>query len=321
MVGARRLSVALMLVLLAGLAAVRAGSELSTKVAGYFAVRCSGLVYNKTIWLYDVEASPKSARTTVSLALDCKIEIREPNLVLGTYPQGFVTQVISGRGREINLAGPPRAQGPYVRPTYRERLVELPAGSPLPPPPETHFQPRWVVELQPNEMTLSCDGNWLAQAGGELRRVKGCFYALVADSVEHVDVPLETAGSWVPLTGGWEVRLEDAYRAGPRYDFYLETRPPQVLSRSWSVGAPLPDWLVAGLQVVSPDGKATPCGERGLLPPDIDANIVGHVPPGGIKAIRFLIAVHPTHCQIPFELQHIPLPNSRQSVPQRQPSK
>ncbi len=321
MVRARRLSVAPMLVLLAGLSAARADSELSTKAASYFTVRCSGLVYNKTIHIYEVEASPNKTQVTASLSLDCKIEIREPNRVLGTYYQGFVTQVTSGRGREINLIPElPSVQGPYDRPRYQERFLEPSVGCALPEPPEARFPPQWVAELQPSRMTLICDGIWLTQAGSELRRVKGCFYALIAASVEQVDVPLETTGSWVPLTRGREVRLEDASYGGPKYDFYIETRPAENrFADRLSAGAPLPDWLVAGLQVVSPDGKATPCGERRLLPRGICANIAGHLPPGGIKAIRFLIAVHPTPCQIPFEFQHIPLPNPRQSAPRREP--
>jgi hypothetical protein len=27
-----------------------------------------------------------------------------------------------------------------------------------------------------------------------------------------------------------------------------------------------------------------------------------------VKKIRFVIAVHPTHYEIPFELEHVPLP-------------
>jgi hypothetical protein len=316
----------------AGLPVAQAGSDFETKAARYFTVKCSTILYQKMIQIGDLDTPPAKFEVAENLSLYCKIEIRDPNLVLGTHQEGVVTQVTSSRGQDVNIV-PGIAPGQvslerfYDSPWYQGRFV---------PPAEPRwrqwarsilrlapdFLPQWVVELQPSRMNLGLDLRILAPTGRELPRLQGYFYALVAEKVEQVDVPCEPNGPWVRLMPDLEVRVRPTSSAGPLYDFRIETRPPEGPLHPLAIGAPLPDRLVSNVQFLAEDGQPTPCTTGGpmYVREQIGGDCLGRVPQGRIKALRFLIAVHSTHCRIPFELQHIPLPDPNQSVPRQKGS-
>ena len=79
--------------------------------------------------------------------------------------------------------------------------------------------------------------------------------------------------------------------------------------RPLSVQDYLPNRMVVAREFIGEDGKPTQhfSGLRRL-----PARVSGSGSGGGsncrIKSVRFVIAVNPTHHEIPFVLEHIPLP-------------
>jgi hypothetical protein len=330
MTRARRLIAVGVIVLFGGLSVAWAGSGLDAKAADYFTARWSEIAYTKTDTIQNASAAKQG--TSESLSLTCAITIRDPNLVLGTLAQGVVTQLTGRAGQDLNVsplslhAGPP-----YERPRYERRY--------MPPPKEPRWRamvrsalrlspnqtpvPKLVSELQPSPMILQLDTRTLDQAGGQLHQVKGYFHALVAESLENVDVPFEPNDQWVRLTPSLEIQLRQASCTVSSFQYRIETRPQNEYSAPLRLGDPLPGRLVVARQLLGPDGK--PRDAYSGQPPWLPAHISGGMSGGGtdcqIKAIRFVIAVNPAHCRIPFEFQHVPLPDPNQPPARHQPSK
>jgi len=108
-----------------------------------------------------------------------------------------------------------------------------------------------------------------------------------------------------------------------RYDIEVRRPTELTLDALWSVGPLLPSRVVLTQQFIAEDGKPVP-SRAGIYyhwPPNMGGGPGwGNLTKGRIKAIRFVIAVNPTHRQIPFELQHIPLPNPEQPAARTQKS-
>ncbi len=310
--------------LFVGLSAARAGPESDQKTASYFTVKPLQVQYNEIIQIVDLDVSPAKPRVQEHLSLYCRVDIRDPNHVLGTYPGGEITRVTTSDGRNIDITSPRpfRQRLIYDRLQYQDRAIPPPAESrfrkfmrsTLRLPAGARFLPQSVSELLPGQASFWLDPELLRQTGSELLCVKGFFYALVAESIEQVDVPFEPNSMWVRLTPEKEVRLRDVSRTGATISFSVETRPPDNRPPDrLAAGDPLPNRLVTGLEFVPENGKPIPRRQSGPVLRGIGGP--GGSPPsqtGTIKAIRFVIAVHPTHCRIPFELQHVPLPDPNQ---------
>ena len=56
-------------------------------------------------------------------------------------------------------------------------------------------------------MQIELDARLSRQPENEIGRVKGHFYALVAESLEYVEVPFEQSDDWVRLTPDMEIRV------------------------------------------------------------------------------------------------------------------
>ena len=330
MTRARRLIAVGVIVLFGGLAVAWAGSGLDTKAADYFTVKWSEIAYTKTDAIQNASAAKQG--TSENLSLSCAITIRDPNLVLGTLQQGVVTQLTGRQGQDISV-GPPSQQSwpPYERPRYGQRYAQ--------PPKEPRWRtalrsalrlsssqspaPKLVRELQPSQISLQLDTRALDQAGGQLHQVKGYFHALVAESLENVDVPFEPNDRWVRLTPNLEVRLSQASCTASSFQYRTEARPQNEYSRPLRLSDPLPSRLVVARQVLGPDGKPRDgfSGQPPWLPVQVGGGMSGAGNDCQIKAIRFVIAVNPAHCRIPFEFQHVPLPDPNQPPARHQPSK
>jgi len=326
----RRVITVGILVLFAGLSVVRAGSGLDAKVADYFTVNWSQIAYTKTDTVQNAWAAKQG--TSESLVLSCAITIRDPNLVLGTLQQGVVTQLTGRPGQDIPFSPPSsRAQFPYERPRYQQRHTQPPKEpqwktalrSILRLSPTRIPAPRLVWELQPSQMSLQLDTKALDQAGGQLRQVKGYFHALVAESLENVDVPFERNDRWVRLTPNLKVRLSQASCTTSTFQYRIETYPQNEHSPPLRLSDPLPERLVVARQVIGPDGKPRDgfFGQQPWLPIQAGGGMSGGGTDCQIKALRFVIAVNPAHCRIPFEFQRVPLPDPNQPPPRHQPSK
>ena len=89
------------------------------------------------------------------------------------------------------------------------------------------------------------------------------------------------------------------------------------------LGDPLPSRLVVARQVIGPDGKPQDrfLGSGPWLPIHVEGGMAGSGSDCQIKALRFVIAVNPAHCRIPFEFPRVPLPDPNQPPPRHQPGK
>lgn len=312
--------VALVLVALAG--AHAASSQGHARIEDLLAVRWSSVRYSKSVVVNNPQAIPSGAsrnETSETLTLSCEIEIRDPNRVLGTSAEGTITQLTDGSGRDVDIGlprGPRRAQ--YAGLRYRERFVPPPRvpkwqatiRSLLRIRPGTPPRPQRVSELQPNQLGLTLDLALLEGAGGEIRRLKGHFHALVADAIEHVDVPFAPSDNWIRLTPDQEIRVVEAQATGSSYRFRIEARPQGGFSRfDLSPGYRLPTRLVMSRQFLGADGDPIHGHfQFGPMLPPVAGSGSGSGGGGPVTKIRFLIAVDPRHQQVPFELEHIPLP-------------
>ncbi|MBN1359686.1 MAG: hypothetical protein JW993_03790 [Sedimentisphaerales bacterium] len=284
-------------------------------------VQWSSVRYDKSVVVGNAKAKLDQPRDSTSerLTLTCEVEIRDPNRVLATSDQGAITQLTDSKGRDVNvrLAQSPRRLR-YTGPRYRQRFVP-----PAPVPkwksfiqsllriqPAARARPQRVTELQPSNLNLELDMAVLQEAGGEIRRVKGYLYALTAGSIVHVDVPFEPNDNWVRLTEDQEIRVLEAQNTGSSYRFRIEARPQGRMSPfDLSAGNPLPDRIVIERQLIGPDGKPTHTpGGFLMFPAPISGSGSGSGGNAAVTKIRFRIAIDPDHAEIPFEFEHVPLP-------------
>jgi len=297
-------------------------ARIDAKVAKHFKVNWSSVSYDKT--LYNPKVYSGSQKISERLSLSCEIEILDPDLTLGTSREGTVAQLMDPNGRNIDTTptGPAqRASMPmhyealryrtrYVQQSQPRRWVAL-IKSVLRLRQGTHARPERVSELQPNQMRIRLDSGLRERAGGEIGRIKGHFYALMAESLEHVEVPFEPSRNWVRLTDDLEIRVRVAQSTGSSYQFDIGTRSQGTsASRPLSVGDSLPSRIVLARQLIGADGKPArlPIGIRRIPASAGGSGSGSGSRVGRIEKIRYVIAVHPTHCKIPFELEHIPLP-------------
>jgi hypothetical protein len=330
MAHARRVITVEAVVLFGSLSAAWAEPGLDAKAADYFTAKWSRIAYTKTDI---IQNDPVAEQDTLeSLSLSCAITIRDPNLVLGTLQQGVVTQLTGRQGQDLRVNPPTAHVGPpYERPRYTPRSMQPPREprwrtalrSVLRLSPTRIPAPRLVWELQPSQMHLQLDTKALDQAGGQLRQVKGYFHALVAEALENVDMPFEPNDRWVRLTPALEVRLSQASCTASSFQYRIETRPQNEYSPPLRLSDPLPERLVVARQLIGSDGKPRhdfPYGQQPWLPMRIGGAMSGGWTDCQIKALRFVIAVNPAHCRIPFEFQHVPLPDPNQPPARHQPT-
>ena len=149
------------------------------------------------------------------------------------------------------------------------------------------------------------------QPGEKISRVKGYFHALVAESFEYVDVPFKKSDKWVRLTPDTEVQILEAFTDESSYRIKTKERPEGGGFRGMlSAESYMPARLVTSRQLIGPDDKPVRrhSGSR-MLPFHIGGSSSGGgTSMGQIKKIRYVIAVNPTHYEIPFVLENIPLP-------------
>lgn len=319
------------ILLSAALSAVRADAESDDKAANCFTVKWSQIAYTKTDTVQNPAEAGTKPGTTENLSLSCAITIRDPNFVLGTLPEGVVTQLTGRQGQEIEVSPPQsRPWQHYERPHYEQRYTQPPAvpawkrivESTLRLSSSQSRAPKLTFELQPSRMSLQLDTRTLDRAGGELSQVKGYFYAVVAESVETVDLPFEPNDQWVRLTPTLEVQLRQASFTGLSCSCQIEVRPQDQFTQPLKLSDPLPSRLVVARRLLGPDGKPRNYfdGAPSWVPLMMRSGMAGAVD-GPIKTLRFVIAVNPAHRRIPFEFQHVPLPDPNQPPARHQARK
>ncbi len=318
------------------------------KVTNLFEINWESMRYNKTVTQYNPEVSSNQqpSRADENLTLRCQVEIKDPNLVLGISRKGFLAGLTDSNRRNIEI----NQEEPESRTPSMPAMRNMPRNMPMPRPmdmwyeglryhkrftqppkvprwralirkflriPQPPFKPELIDELQPPSVQFELDLGLLESSGGEIRSLKGYYYALVAESVEHVEVPFEPNDQWVRLTDDVAIQVREAKCtiSGTRTRYNYEIEENRTARRGisrLSVGDYLPEKMVMGRQFVKQDGKPH---DRSMGPGFISAHVGGsgsgtHSSSGGpIEKIRFVIAVNPNHYKIPFELKNIPLPD------------
>jgi len=265
-------------------------SESGSKVADNLNVRWRSIEYRKTLYnpavtMYNpAQGQPKSE----SMSLSCQVDMPEPGLVLGTCNDSVIEQITDSQGRDVEIGNvPSRSMFIYRdRPRFRvsRTYVGLDGG-----PEHTPLR----VEL---------DGGLCKRVSGDIR-LKGHFYALIAESFEYVDLPFEPNVNWVSVTPDVEIRVREAQNEANRYRFEIEQRPDNVRQAfGMHVGDPLPSRFVVDRQIIVQKSSVGAGGSG-------SSGSIGGSGSGSGRAekIRYTIAVNPTHQTIPFELEHIPL--------------
>ena len=158
-------------------------------------------------------------------------------------------------------------------------------------------------------MQVDLDVGLSKQTGGEIGLVKGHFYAVIAESLEHIEVPFKPSDDWVRLTPDMEIRLRDPECTEERFRFGTYRRPQGGASmRTLPVQNNWPSRVVVARELIGEDGKPI-YHSYGIqrLPAHLFRGTSGSGSDCLIKSIRFVIAVNPTHREIPFVLENIPL--------------
>jgi len=301
----------------------------NTKVAKYFKVRWNSLTYSKTLYNPAVSAKGKDQGVSQSLSLFCEAKILEPRLVLGTCGEPMITQITDSGGRNADSGWiQPRSHRMYYEtPEYRpSRTLTQPstlarwegkARSALGLPLRPRHRPRRKSQLEPVRMIIKLDPGLLEKDGREIRRIEGYFHALTAKSYKHVEVPFKPNDEWVPLTSDVEIQVAKAWHDGFKYRYDIKERS-KAQSRFGRLYLedPLPDGIVTERRFTGPDvpprNESFPRGGRSLPAHAGGNGSVSYRVSGTdceIDKIDYRIAVDPTHYKIPFELEHIPLPN------------
>ncbi len=307
------------MVLFLGLPVWSAESDLDAKSAKLFKVSWTSLKYSTKTVATNPDAPSVKERQWVSqqdqehLLLYGRIEFLDPNWVVATSSSGVITRLVDGAGRDVNVPPVPSAQERYYQFPCYGRLLEPVAGSP---------RAYAVDQLTPTSLTFTLDAGPLQQAGGEIRRIEGYFYAVMPESMEAIEVPFEPSSAWVRLTPDLGIQVEKAtcstWGRNFAYEYSLQRQGqgqvPLVFAgmRQSLPDDSLPPRLLVALRLIGVDGK--PLGRPRMGNQlmygveDRKARETGIGVTGQVKAFRFIIAVDPNHHKIPFELEHIPLP-------------
>jgi len=306
-------------VLCSGVLASESEPGLDLKTAKNFKVRWSSVNYNKSVSVGNPEAAQRSDHRE-TLTLSCRAEVLDPSLILGTGRTAIITQMTDSSGRDIAVSSPPITSRDTYDALRYDRDFQHPGPVPrwraiidtiLQRPPRRPGPPQMVTVLRPCEIATELDMGLLAQAGGELRTVKGYFHALVPGRIESVDVPFEPNNTWVRLTPDLEIQVQEATSGNNFYRYQISARPQGGSGgRPLMVGQGIPSRFVAAQQFIGEDGKPTQyAGGSGWLPAHVGGGGTGGGSSiGRIKAIRYIIAVDAKECKVPFELQRVTLP-------------
>ncbi len=322
-----------MIVLLTPLAVFSAQSEMDTKSARLFKTQWTSIRYLKTATVDNPEVyaatrqKPAGIQMEERLSLSGQIEILDLDRILATAREGVITRVVDSAGQDVNIPSVPSPPHRfYESPRYSPRFSRPPQ---VPgwqaflrkvfrlPPPNAGFRPQRIEVLQPNSLDLKLDLKLLHNKGSEIRRVTGYFYAVVPASLETIDVPFEPNNTWVRVTPDLEIQVQEATCSGSTYRYSFATRgdgmiPSPSRSPAPHLADPLPHRLIKAHQLIGRDGKPMSAASGGGGSSSNggigQASGSGGGLTGPVKAFRFIIAVDPSERKIPFEFEHVPLP-------------
>jgi len=273
-------------------------SRFNKKVAENLNVRWRSIEYKKTLYNPAQTSNKQSRAKAEDLSLSFEIEMPNSGLILSTCPDAVIEQITDSRGNNIE-AGPfsarsslmyvhiPRFNGGFM-PAERPGRPELPG------------------------LRVRLDPGLRERTRGQIG-LKGYFYALIAESLEYVELPFKPSDKWVRLTPDMEIRVREARNEASMYKFHIEWRP-EIVPRlaGMQVGDPLPSRLVVDRQTIAQTSSVGSGGVGSFGGTGIGEKGFGV---GKAEKIRYTIAVNPAHQTIPFEIERIPLSALAEPVP------
>jgi len=268
------------------------------KVVESLNINWRSIEYEKTLYNPAFTSSKQRWPKAESLSLSFEIEKLDSGLILSACPDAVIERITDSRGNDIESG--PFSSGSSLMYVHIPRFnggfmpVERPSGPELP------------------SLRVRLDAGLLEQIKGEIG-LKGHFYALIAESLEYVELPFKPDNKWVSLTPDAEIRVREARNEASMYHFHIEQRPEIVLRlANIHIGDPLPSRLIVVRQTIVQTGTAGVGGEGSGGGTGIGEKGSGI---GKAEKIRYTIAVNPAHQIIPFEIKRIPLSEIAEPVP------
>jgi hypothetical protein len=244
--------------------------------------------YEKTLYNPALTSNKRGQPKAESLFLSCEIEMSDSGQVLAMSPDAVIEQIIDSRGSNVEIGHLPSRSTFMYRPNPRFMRDFVPPG----------------LSSRPEQSTLKIelDAGLHKRISGEIG-IKGYFYALVAESLEYMELPFEPNENWVSITPDVEIRVLEARNEASMYQFNIEQRPESVPELVFiRIGDYLPSRLIVDRQIIIQTSSAGSGGGGG------EGSIGGKGSgTGRAEKIRYTIAVNPAHQKIPFELEQIPL--------------
>ncbi len=313
------IGVVVVIAALVSLLTARSDSEVQKNVEGNFEVGLYSISYSET-------ASPQNdglrgdqqQNIPKTLLISCQVEVLDPKFVLGMSPSPVIEESVDDEGRDIEvLPLPGSSHRLYSPPRFHPLMV-------VPPQPG-----KWtnafrsvlrlsvkrgstrhrISKLQPSMMHIGLSVGMNGRPERRIRRIKGYFHVLVAESFEYVDVRFQKSDTWVRLTPDVEVQVRDASCSDLLYRLSTEAGwRGGARMRPLSPDTQIADRLVVGRQLVGSGNRPAHRHSGGYCLP---YHVGGRLSGGStrqITKIRYLIAVNPRHYEIPFVLENISVP-------------
>ena len=296
-------------------------AQFDKKVADCFEVYWSSVTYRKTLYNPAISGKSRDRRVSEKLSVHCEAKILYPKLIVGTCDIPVIEQITDGKGRDTDISITQSRSNrmyyhtleyrPSLIPTLPSSLIywEGRARLALRLPLRARHLPKRTSVLQPVRMGIKLDPGLLQQDTGEIGSIKGYFHALIAESSKHVEVPFKPDNKWVRLTSDVEIQVRKAWHTGTmaRYDIRQRGRT-RAGAHDLYVGDSLPDGIVLERQFIGKSSRPKPPVKFSRSLPGSIGGYGSHDTGQRIEKIDYLIAVGPTHYKIPFEIEHIPLP-------------
>jgi len=169
--------------------------ESGSKVADSLDVRWRYIEYRKMLYNPAATSNTQGQPKADSLSISCEVDMPEPELVLGTCNDSVIGQITDSQGGDVEIGNvPSRSIFVYTnRPRFRvsRAYVGLDGGP------------------EPTRLRVRLDGGLGKRVSGEIG-LKAHFYALLAESLEYVDLPFEPNNNWVSITSDVEIRVREA---------------------------------------------------------------------------------------------------------------
>jgi len=278
-------------------------STVGANIADDLTVRWSSVTYRKGVHNPAVPPEYRNSMEPDVLAVSCVIQMADPRLLLGVAPDPTIEKIADSQGNDVEL----NQQMPATGRRYEQGVFFI----------------RWLKDINlshlertriPSERyppRVELDAELPERIGGEIGLLRGRYEALVAESIEYVDLPFRPDDNWVRLTPDVEIRVVQARNVPDVYHYEIEQRPAIVPAVTRvDVSEQLPNRVVVGRQMIIRSDSMIGAGGSG--PGRIGGRGDGI---GRAEGIRFVIAVNPAPVTIPFELRHVPLSAPAHATP------